>query len=75
MTEQYIIAYFGDATLVVDAVGPFRSLDKAERALEKLSRADDNRSENFDVLASGIPQLVRLQTLAEALEDFERTGW
>lgn len=41
MTNQFIVAVLADATLVVRAVGPFRSDAKAQRVCDQINDASE----------------------------------
>ncbi len=64
--STYVVAYFPDATLNVEAVGPFRSRERAERVCDRLSAAIDAHPVG-DYAPSRLPQVVPLISESEAV--------
>ncbi|MCL1871019.1 MAG: hypothetical protein FWF90_11480 [Promicromonosporaceae bacterium] len=66
MAEQYIVAAFIDADLVVSAAGPFRSRERAKAACDRINEAGDwsVESEGYTITA----QVVRLSHVADLIE-------
>lgn len=63
---QYAVVYLPDGTLNPEAVGPFRSLDKAQLAAEAIDKA----YENADPYSVQTPaSVVTLLGLAQVLEE------
>lgn len=66
---QYAVTYFPHGDQSMDtAVGPFFSEGKAEQVRDAINAVDAELADDWH--ASAAPQVVRLVTLAEALEDF-----
>lgn len=65
----YVVAFFPDSTMNVAAVGPFRSLERAYAARDRLSLALD--SHDTDEHPGRVPNIVELITEGEAVERYE----
>lgn len=70
MADQFVVAFFGDGTLVVDAIGPYRSRERADAAADRLAAAIDNPDDWEDCSPSRVPQVVRLMSEADAVAGF-----
>ncbi|HEY9395935.1 MAG TPA: hypothetical protein VIP58_17415 [Nocardioides sp.] len=68
MTEQYIVAVFLDASLVVDACGPFRSRERAEAASDRINAASE-WTEGDGNVATTIAQVVTLRSTADLVAE------
>ncbi|KXO90937.1 hypothetical protein AXK58_21120 [Tsukamurella tyrosinosolvens] len=62
-----MVVYFPGAHLIAEAVGPFRTEARAEEVRTRLETVADERFEQRGA-AHAQPQVVRLQTLDDALE-------
>jgi len=67
MSPQYVVAFHGDASLIVEAVGPFRTREKADAVCERLEISIDSHALNFDGAVSRLPHVVVLMS-ADAAE-------
>lgn len=67
MTDQYIVAVFLDATLVVDACGPFRSRKRADRVSERINEAAEWTEADSEV-ANIVAQVVTLRPAADLVQ-------
>ncbi len=61
MADQYAVVFFPYSHITPEAVGPFRSLDRAEAAAERLDAAGDHSER------SHAPSVVRLMSTDEAV--------
>lgn len=69
--SQYVVTYFPDDTLIVAAIGPFRSLERAEAAKARLDKVEDSW-DDAGIIASGRgTQVIELSSLTGALSDYE----
>jgi hypothetical protein len=64
-STQYVVVYMPYSELVAEAVGPFRSKEKAEAASNAIEEAWVTTGADFGV----VPQVVALGTLAAILRD------
>ena len=62
--SQFVVVYLPGMTLDADAVGPFRSYERAEQAAAALDKADEDHETHG---AESAPQVVTLTDLATAL--------
>ena len=69
--SQYVVTYFPEDTLVVAAVGPFRSLERAEAAKARLEEIEDGWDDAGLVASGRGVQVVELSSLTAALDDYE----
>ena len=67
MAEQYIVAVFLDATMNVDAAGPFRSRKRAQQVCDQINDAGEWTTERPD-LTTTVAQVVHLRTVADLIE-------
>lgn len=65
MADQYVVVFMPDATLNVEAVGPFRSLARAEQIAERIDI--DGYNLDGDPVNSAV-QVVRLISEREAID-------
>lgn len=69
MGRQYVVTYFPDATQVVEAVGPFRSRERAQAIKDRLEAAiDPDGGDEVRTYGAGV-QLVVLGTADEAIAE------
>lgn len=66
MADQFAVVYHPDYSLVVKAVGPFRSEAAAERAAQRINDASEWSSDIEDT-PTIIAEVVRFTSLADAL--------
>lgn len=66
MANQFAVVYHPDYSLVVNAVGPFRSEAAAERAAQRINDASEWTSDLEDAPTT-IAEVVRFISLADAL--------
>jgi hypothetical protein len=71
--STYVVAFNPDLTLIVEAVGPFRSLTVAEAACETLIEEIDSHDMDDPAVAARLPQVVRLITLRDAVARYGTT--
>lgn len=64
MAEQYVVIYFPYSHLEAEAVGPFRSKERARQALDSLNVALSHDDYGL------IPQLLKLGDVATAIQNF-----
>lgn len=69
---MYAVVIHADFTLVVEAVGPFRSHAKAAAVAERIDAAYDKRglADMDGVEFNGAPQIVRFSTETEFMERY-----
>lgn len=67
MTEQYVVVAFLDGTLTVDATGPFRSHEKAQRVCDQINEAGEWSEECAFVTI--VAQVVTLRSVDDLLAD------
>lgn len=65
MAEQYVVVFMPDSSLNVEAVGPFRSLARAEQVAERVDI--DGYNLDGDIVNSAV-QVVRLLSEREAVD-------
>ena len=65
------MTYFPEDTLVVAAVGPFRSLERAEAAKARLEEIEGGWDDAGLAAAGRDIQVVELSSLTAALDDYE----
>ncbi len=66
---QYAIAFFPDSTLNVAVVGPYRSLPRAERALERIENAIEY-DEADAMNAFRRPQIIPMVSEDQAIDEY-----
>jgi len=70
--SQYVVTYFPDYTLVVAAIGPFHSLERAEAVKDELDALEDGKDEAAGEIFEGRgTQIVELTNLETARADYE----
>jgi hypothetical protein len=71
MTRQFAVVFNPDGTHVVEAVGPFRSPERAQEVMERLERAIDSHApDEFQDFAWRIPRVVTFITEQEAIDEY-----
>ncbi|TSD68112.1 hypothetical protein [Aeromicrobium piscarium] len=65
----YVVAFHPDFTMIVEAIGPYRSRERAEQSCERLTAAIDSYgpAEN---MPSRTPHVVMLMTEQEAISEY-----